>query len=75
MNKERRKQLRQWIKKAEELKSALEDILWDEQGYYDNIPENLQYSQRATDSEDAISQMEDVIENLDQVISDVDDII
>lgn len=75
MNKERRKALRQWNKKAEELKSALEDILWDEQNYYDNIPENLQFSERAEISEEAINQMEDAIDDLGDVIETIDNII
>ena len=75
MNNERRKALRRWNKRAEELKSELENILWDEQNYYDNIPENLQFSERATDSEDAITQMEDTIDYLSDTIETVDNII
>lgn len=75
MNKERRRQLRLWNKKAEILKDELENILWDEQNYYDNIPENLQYSSRAEDSEEAIGFMEEAIEILGEAIDKVDDII
>lgn len=75
MNRERRKALRQWNRKAEELKSELEGILWDEQDYYDNIPENLQFSERAEASEEAIGQMEDAIDDLGGVIETIDNII
>ena len=75
MNNERRKALRRWNKRAEELKSDLESILWDEQNYYDNIPENLQFSERAEASEEAINQMEDAIDDLGDVIEAIDDII
>lgn len=75
MNKERRKQLREWNRKADELKNELENILWDEQYYYDNIPENLQCSSRAEDSEEAIECIESVIENIDEAINKVDDIV
>lgn len=75
MNKERRRQLRQWSKKAGILKDELESILWDEQNYYDNIPENLQYSSRAEDSEEAIGYMEEAIEVFGEAIDKVDDII
>ncbi len=75
MNNERRKALRRWNKRAEELKSDLENILWDEQNYYDNIPENLQFSERAETSEEAINQMEDAIDDLGDVIEAIDNII
>lgn len=75
MNRERRKQLRQWSDKAEELKSELESILWDEQEYYDNIPENLQSSSRAEDSEAAIECLENAIDSVDEAINTVYDII
>ena len=75
MNRERRKALRQWNKRAEELKSDLESILWDEQNYYDNIPESLQFSERAEASEEAINQMEDVIDDLSDIIETIDNII
>lgn len=75
MNNERRKALRRWNKRAEELKSDLESILWDEQNYYDNIPENLQFSERAEASEEAINQMEDAIDDLGDVIETIDNII
>ena len=75
MNKERKKQLRQWSQKAEALKNELENILWDEQNYYDNIPENLQLSSRAEYSEESIGYMEEAIESIDEAINKVDEII
>ncbi len=75
MNRERRRQLRQWNAKIEALKSELENILCDEQDCYDNIPENLQGSSRAMDSEEAIEQMEEAIEIVDEVIEAIDNIV
>ena len=75
MNEERRKQLRIWSKKQRGLKDELESILWDEQNSYDNIPENLQNSQRAEDSEEAISQIEEAVENIEEAINLVDEIV
>ena len=53
MNKNRRKELMEWVKKAEEwaaqgeeLRDELENICSDEQDYFDNMPENLQGSMR-----------------------------
>ena len=73
MNNERRRALRRWNKKAEELKSELESILWDEQTAHDNLRD--QFSERATASEEAIDQMEDAIDDLSDIIENIDDII
>ena len=75
MNNERRKQIRQWMGKAEILKSELENILWDEQNYYDSIPENLQSSARAEDSEVAIECMEEAVDIIGEAIDKVDEAI
>ena len=73
MNNERRKQIRQWMGKAEILKGDLENILWDEQNYYDSIPENLQNSARAEDSEAAIECLEEAIDMISEAIDKVDE--
>ena len=75
MNNERRKQIRQWISKVEALKSELENILWDEQNYYDSIPENLQSSARGEDSEMAIECIEEAIDIISEAIDKVDEAI
>ena len=74
MNKARIKQLINWQKKAEELKEELESILYDEQDYFDNMPENLQGSMKGMDSEEAINQLEDAISTLEEAIDSVDNI-
>ena len=63
-----------WKKKAEELKEELESILYDEQDYFDNMPENLQGSMKGIDSEEAINQLEDAISTLEEAIASVDNI-
>lgn len=75
MNKDRRKQLMEWVKKADawitrgdELKSELESICSDEQDYFDNMPENLQGSIRGMDAEDAIDAMNEAIECMGNAI-------
>ena len=75
MNKMRRKELMEWVKKAEEwaargedLKGMLEDICSDEQYYFDNMPENLQGSQRGMDAEEAIDAMNEAIESMNNAI-------
>ena len=75
MNKNRRKELVEWVKKAdawithgEELKSKLENICSDEQDYFDNMPENLQGSMRGMDAEEAIDAMNEAIECMGRAI-------
>ena len=47
--------------------TKLENIKDDEQYYYSNIPENLQYSQRAEDSEAAIENLEEALDLLNEL--------
>jgi predicted RNase H-like HicB family nuclease len=78
MNKLRRLELRKIIRTINNARNdsdldncinTLDGILWDEQNYYDNIPENLQYSERATTSEEAIENIEEALEYLNEAIS------
>ena len=81
MNKTRRKELSEVIRELNLMQdksdlnsiiNTLENIKSDEESYYDNIPENLQYSQRAEDSERAIDNLDDAL-NLLNEISDIDE--
>lgn len=76
MNKARRKELAEVIQKLNQVRdksdlyneiSTLEDIKSDEESYYDNIPENLQYSQRAEASEEAIDNLDEALDLLNEV--------
>ena len=76
MNKARRKELSDVIRGLNTMQdkddlyswiNTLDSIKDDEQDYYDNIPENLQYSQRAEDSEQAIEYMEEALDLLNEV--------
>ena len=75
MNKTRRQQLRKWLEDIENIKGELETICSDEQDYYDNIPENLQSSDRANDSEEAIEQMEEAVSSIEDAISVIEEIV
>lgn len=75
MNNTRRKQLKTWTNKANQLKDELDSILLDEQDYYDNIPENLQGSQRASDSEEAMAKIEEAMDIIDEAIEVIDEIV
>ena len=70
MNNKRRKMINKakvllsFDNKLEDVLNMLEDILYEEEDSYYNIPENLLYSQRAEESEDAIDILNDAIDEL-----------
>ena len=63
------------IDRFEELKSALEDILGDEEEYRDNIPENLQGSERYEKAEEACDNLDDAVSTLEDVINSIEEAI
>lgn len=75
MNKQRRKEIQKNIQLLEEAKNNLENILSDEQDYFDNMPENLQGSIRGEDSEEAIDVLQEAIDAIDECVSSLNDII
>ena len=75
MNKARRCSIEKAVDNMDTIKQILEDILDEEQEYYENIPENLQCSERALSSQDAIEYILEAIENLDCAISGLTDAI
>ena len=74
MNKERRKELSNLVRNISDLHEKLNSILEDEQNYYDNMPENLQCSSRADESEEAIEMMEEALEHLKNANECLEDI-
>lgn len=62
----------------EKIKSDLEDIKLDEEIAFDNMPENLQYSMRGEESQDAIDTLDTandlVQEALDSLESAIDEL-
>ena len=75
MNKARRKMIQKAIDMLEmgndigQALAILEDVLYVEEDAYDNIPENLQGSWRAEESEEAIDSLNDAIELLTELQS------
>ena len=65
MNKARRKNIQDVVNQLEDLKSTLEDLQGEEEEYRDNIPENLQGSERYEKAEEACDTLSDtkIIEN------------
>lgn len=72
MNKYRRKEICEIIKKLEKLKEEIEMVFYEEQDYYDNMPENLQGSERGEIAENAISELEEALDNIDNAIENLE---
>ena len=75
MNKNRRQQLREWIKRIEGIKSELESICSDEEMYFDSMPENLQGGTNGMNSEEAIDQMNEAVASIEEAIETIEEII
>jgi molecular chaperone GrpE (heat shock protein) len=73
MNKIRRKSLRDIIDQLEELKDALDTLKEEEEEYRDNIPENMQGSERYEIAEAACDNLDSAVDSLDEVISYIEE--
>ena len=71
MNNARRKIIQKAICNIE---SVLQDVLGEEQEAFDNMPENLQDSERGQISQDAQENLEAAIEALEEAISCLEEI-
>ena len=56
------------------IKDEIEDILWEENDAYDNMPESLQYSVRGEESSEAIDNLQEAIDLLEEAINLINDI-
>lgn len=75
MNKERRKRVNELIEKAYELNCEIEEILNEEQECFDNMPENLQYSERGETMQEAINSLEEAQSCIDDCKSYLESLI
>ena len=75
MNKERRTQIKQLTNELEDIKTKLKYILRKEEGILDNTPENLQGTDRYSESENAIDVLDDVVDELESAIESLNEIV
>ena len=69
MNKERRKNIQSIADQLGELKGSLEAIQQEEEEYRDNIPENLQGSERYEKAEEACDTLGEAVNGLEDIIT------
>ena len=72
MNKNRRKALKALMDQLEDIKSSLEEIQSEEEDYRDNIPENLQGSERYEIADTACDNLYDAVSSLEDAISSIE---
>ena len=72
MNKARRKALDEVISKIEEAKELLENLQAEEEEYRDNMPENLQGSERYEAADAAVDNLSSAVDALDEAISSIE---
>ena len=70
MNKIRRKNLQTIIDRLEDIKADLEEITCEEEEYRDNIPENLQSSEKYERADEACDNLNDA-DTLNEVIDSI----
>ena len=72
MNKARRKELSRAVELLEEAQSIIESCRDEEQEYMDNMPENLQESEKYYAAEEAVNNMNEAYDKIDEVINSVE---
>ena len=73
MNKERRKSLREIQSKLESLGQDLEALKDEEEEYRDNMPENLQESERYQRADEVGDLLQEALENLDNAYQQIEE--
>lgn len=71
MNKIRRKNLQTIIDRLKDIKADLEEITYEEEEYRDNIPENLQSSEKYERADEACDNLNDAADTLNEVIDSI----
>lgn len=71
MNKQRRKLLQEQLDKLEEIREQIEFLKDEEQEYVDNMPDNLQGSERHESAEAMVSNLEEAVSNIEEAISQI----
>ena len=68
MNKQRRKDIDTIIEALEEIRAQIQFVLEEEQEYLDNMPENLQNSEKHETAETAVEELKETDGSIDDII-------
>lgn len=69
MNNARRKEINRVVGTLQEALAELESLRDEEQDYFDNMPENLQGSERGSAAEQAASNLSEACSGIEEAIS------
>lgn len=75
MNKQRRKQIEEVTGKIRDLLVDLEVLKDEEEEYKDNIPENLQGTERYERAEECVDGLQEAIDDIDRALENIDEYI
>lgn len=75
MNKQRKQAIQEVLQRISDINDTLNGLRDEEQGYFDNMPESLQGSDRGVKVEEYISFMEGAIGFLNDAMSELEGII
>lgn len=67
MNKARRTKLENLLERFAEIKAEIEAVGEEEQEAFENMPENLQGSERGQQAEGNVSILDDVVEHINEI--------
>ena len=73
MNNERRKNLEKAKALLDDALDIVSDMAAEEQDCLDNMPENLEGSERCSKMEEAVDFLNDAIENIESAVKNIDD--
>jgi len=73
MNKERRQRLQEAIGHLESASSIVEDVSMEEQLAHDNLPEQLQWTEKGEKMEEVISNLEEAVSLIDEATQIIND--
>jgi len=71
MNKDRRKKLNDIIAILEDAKEALDNCASEEREYFENMPENMQSSDKACNAENAAGELESAVGYLECALDNI----
>lgn len=74
MNNQRRKEIAKAVAMLDDVNDILDGVNCDENDAYDNMPENLQDSDRASNMQDNIDKLDDACSSISEIIDSLNEI-
>ncbi len=73
MNNTRRKAIEKIVSELQGLQAKLTDIAGEERDYYDNMPENMQGSEKGERAEEVANTLQEAADEIDNIIGNLED--